>query len=53
LLAQEAVGESLVFAHQAEQEMLCFNVRAAVLAGFVPCKEDDAARFFRIAFKHD
>jgi hypothetical protein len=29
------------------------DVRAAVLAGFVPCKEYDASRFFCIPFEHD
>ena len=52
LLTQEAVGQGLVLAHQAEQKMLGFDVRAAVLAGFVPRKKYDASRFFRIPFEH-
>src|SRR5438477_271557 len=42
LLAQEAVGQSFVLAHQAKQQMLRFNVGTAILAGFVSCKKDDA-----------
>src|SRR5260370_27534247 len=39
LLAKETVGQGFVFAHQAEQQMLRLNVRAAILAAFVPCKK--------------
>ena len=53
LLTQEAIGQCFVLAHQAEQQMLGLDVRAAVLAGFVSCKENDASRFFCITFEHD
>src|SRR6266852_5486237 len=52
LLAQETVGQGFVLAHQAEQQMLGLDVRAAILAGFVPCKKDDASRFLGITFEH-
>src|SRR5882762_10176557 len=52
LLAQETVGQRFVLAHQAEQQMLRLDVRAAVLAGFVPGKKYDATRFFCITFEH-
>src|ERR1700741_3193932 len=32
--------------------MFGFDVRAPVLAGFVPGKKDDATRFFCISFEH-
>src|SRR5438132_11756925 len=38
LLGHETVGEGLVLAHQAKQQMLGLDVRAAILAGFVSCK---------------
>ena len=50
--AQEAIGERFIFAHQAEQQMLGFDVRASVLTGFVARKKDYAASLFGIAFKH-
>jgi len=53
LLAQETVGQRFVLAHQAEQQMLRLDVRAPVLAGFVPGKKDDASRFLSISFEHD
>jgi len=49
---QEAVGECLVFAQQAEEEVVGLNVGRAELAGFVTGEEDHAARFFGIAFEH-
>src|SRR5882762_4193223 len=52
LLAQETVGQRLVLAHQAEQQMLRLDVRAAILAGFVPGKKYDASRFLCITFEH-
>src|SRR2546421_9688950 len=48
LLAQETIRQRLVLAHQAEQEMLGLDVRAAILARFVPRKKDDASRFLCI-----
>ena len=51
--AKKAVGECLVFAEEPEQEMLGLDVRGAELAGLIPGEEDDAPRFFCIAFEHD
>src|SRR5215475_13929846 len=53
LLAEEPVRQGFVLPHQAEQQMLGFDVGAAILAGLVPRKKYDATRFFRISFKHD
>src|SRR5712691_11115489 len=52
LLAQKTVGQRFVLAHQAEQQMLRLDVRAAILAGFVPRKKYDASRFLCITFEH-
>src|SRR5438477_13177760 len=52
LLPQETVGQGLVLAHQAEQQMLGLDVRAAILTGFVSCKKYDASRFLCITFEH-
>ena len=49
---QEAVGQSLILAQQAEQKMLGFDVRAAELARLVSRKEDHSSRFLRITLKH-
>ena len=50
--AQEAVRQRLVFAQQAQQQVLGLDVRAAELAGFVAREEDDPPRLLRISFKH-
>ena len=50
--AQKTVGQRLVLAHQAEQQMLGLDVRAAVLAGLVTREKYDSPGFFCIAFKH-
>ena len=50
---QKAVGQRLVFAQQAEQQVLGFDIRAAELAGLVTREEDDPPGFFRITFKHN
>src|SRR5260370_979120 len=50
LLPQETVGQRFVLAHQAEQQMLRLDVRAAILAGFVPRKKYDASRFLCATF---
>jgi hypothetical protein len=50
--AQEAVGQRLVLAQQAQQQMLGFDIRTAELAGFVPGEKDDPAGLFGITFKH-
>src|SRR3981081_559300 len=52
LLPQEASGQRFVLAHQAKQQMLGLDVRTAILAGLIPCKENYATRFFGIAFEH-
>ena len=50
--AQEAVGERLVLAQQAEQQVLGLDVRRTELAGLVAGKEDDSSRLLGIAFEH-
>src|SRR5271156_1099604 len=50
--AQETVGERLVLAQQSQQQVLRLDVRAAILARFVPCEKDYAPSFFCIAFKN-
>ena len=50
--AQKTIGQRLVFTHEAEQEVLGFDVRASVLTGLIAREEDHAAGLFRIAFKH-
>src|SRR5277367_3414077 len=50
--AQETVGERLILAQKSQQQMLRLDVRAAVLARFVPCEKDYAPSLFCIAFKH-
>src|SRR5207247_11137992 len=52
LLAEEAVGQGLVFAHQAQEQMLRFNVGTAILAGFVHCKKYDATILLCITLEH-
>ncbi len=49
---QKPVGQLLIFTQEPEQKMLGFDVRAAELARFVPCEEDNAPRLFRITLKH-
>src|SRR5277367_825148 len=50
--AQKTVGERLILAQQSEQQVLCLDVRAAILARLVPCEKDYAPSLFCIAFKH-
>ena len=50
--AEKAVGERLVFAKKAQQEMFGFDVRRAKLAGLVAREEDHAPRLFCVAFEH-
>src|SRR5258706_7580534 len=49
---EKAAREGLVFAHQAEQEMLRLNCGRAELRRLVTRKEDHPSRFFSIAFEH-
>ena len=49
---QEPVGQCFVFAQQAQEQMLGFDVRTAELAGLVPREEDHPPRFFRVTLKH-
>jgi hypothetical protein len=48
----KAFEEELVFAEQAEEEMLGFDVGRAVLAGFVTRREEGAAGLLGVAFEH-
>src|SRR5476651_618318 len=50
--AQKAVRQCLVFAQQAQQQVLRFYVRRAKLAGLVSCKKDYAPGFLGIPLKH-
>ena len=50
--AQETIGERLVFAQQAEQKVLGFNIGRAELAGLIAREEDDPPCLLRIAFEH-
>ena len=50
--AQEAVGQRLVLAQQAQQQVLGLDIGRAELAGLIPREEDHAPRLLRIAFKH-
>jgi hypothetical protein len=49
---QKPICELLIFPQEAEQEMLRLDVRAAELAGLVPCEENYAPGFFRVTLKH-
>src|SRR4029077_9628254 len=49
---QETIGQRLVLAHQAEQQVLSLDVRRAILAGFVARKKYDASCLLCVAFKH-
>jgi hypothetical protein len=49
---EKAAGQSFVFAHQAQQEMLGLNRGRTELRRLVTRKEDYPSRFFSIAFEH-
>ena len=51
--AEEAVGQSLIFAQQPQQQVLGLDARAAELAGFVAGEKDHPAGLFGITFKHN
>src|SRR5579864_576946 len=50
--AQKAIGQRLVFAQQAQQQVLRLYVRRAELAGLVSCKEDYAPGFLCVPLEH-
>src|SRR5579859_4396174 len=50
--AQKPVGQCFVFAQQAEQQVLGFNIGRTKLAGLIPREEDYASRLLRVAFEH-
>src|SRR5271170_7144725 len=50
--AKEAIGQRLVLAQQSQQQVLRLNVWRSELACLIPCEENDATCFFRIAFEH-
>src|ERR1039457_5202494 len=52
LRTQLAVGKAFVFAHQTEQQMLCLDARASVLAGLVTREEYYPTRLFCESFQH-
>ena len=49
---KEPIGERLVFAQQAQQQVLRLDVRRTELAGFIAREEDHAPGLFRVPFKH-
>ena len=49
---EDAAGQPLALADQAQQEVLGFDRDAAELTRFVPGEEEDAPRSFRVAFEH-
>jgi len=49
---EEPAGESFVFTHQPQKQVLRFNCRSPELRRFVACEEDYPASFFCVAFKH-
>src|SRR5579864_739480 len=50
--AQKAVGQRLVFAQQAQQQVLRLYIRRAELAGLVSCEEDYAPGFLCVPLEH-
>ena len=50
--AQEAVGQGLVLAQQAKQQVLGLDIGRAELAGLISREEDHAPCLLRIAFEH-
>ena len=50
--SKKAIRKRLVLTKKAQQQVFGFNVRTAELASLVPCKEDNAAGFLGISFKH-
>ena len=52
MLAQETIGQRLVFAQQTQQQVLRLDVGRTELAGFIACEEDHAPGFFGVPFKH-
>ena len=50
--AEEAAGEPLALADQAEQQVLGLNGDTAQLAGFIAGKEENPSRTFRVPFEH-
>src|SRR3981081_4344541 len=49
---EEAAGQGLVFAHQAQKQVLRLNRGRAELRRLVTRKEDHPSRFFSVAFEH-
>src|ERR1700722_14045580 len=51
--AQETIRQRLILAQKSQQQVLCLNVGAAILARLSPRKKDYASSFLCIAFKHE
>ena len=49
---EETVGQSLVLAQKAQQEVFGFNVGTSELAGFVSRKKDNASGLLGVSLKH-
>src|SRR5579859_5480418 len=52
MIAQKAIGQRLVLAQQAQQQVLRLNVRRAELAGLITGEEDYAPCFLCIPLEH-
>jgi hypothetical protein len=52
MLPEEPIGERLIFAQQAEQQVFGLDVRGAELARLVAREEDYASGLFCVPFKH-
>src|ERR1700679_1441260 len=50
--AEKLVGECLILAEKAKQQVLSLDVRRTKLAGLISGKENNAPRLFCIAFEH-
>ena len=48
---EKSVGQRLIFAQQAEQQVLRLDVRASVLARLVPCEKDHSTCFLCVSLK--
>src|SRR5579859_811771 len=52
MIAQKAIGQRLVLAQQAQQQVLRLNVRRAELAGLISGEKDYAPCFLCIPLEH-
>ena len=52
MLPKETIGQSLILAQQAKQQVLRFDVGRPKLACFIACEKNHASGFFGVPFKH-